>query len=84
MYDSLQIWRVCSADPVAGVYYPFNFALYKLPLAWVYQCVYVGGIGISASASRIQCNQFEKAQTVSVSESNVQTNYFNFDLIQGG
>ena len=49
----------------------------------MYQSTYLGGIGISASASRIKCNQFEKDQTVLVSESNVQTNYFNFDLIQG-
>ena len=49
----------------------------------MYQSIYLGGIGISASASRIKCNQFEKDQTILVSESNVQTNYFNFDLIQG-
>ena len=35
-YNSLQTLRVYSADPVAGVYYPFNFALYELPLA---QCI---------------------------------------------
>ena len=48
----------------AGVYYPWDFALYEVPLAWVYQCVYQSGVQISPEKKGVTCNRFERAQTL--------------------
>lgn len=84
IYNSMQTSRIYSSAAVGGVYYPLNFALYEIPLAWLYQCVFIGGMSISPTSTRIQCSQFEKAQTLEVAGSDLGKNYFNFDFVQGG
>jgi hypothetical protein len=72
-----------SASRVAGVYYPFSFALYEMPFAWVYQCSFLTGIEVSAQASRVRCMQFERAQTLTAAEK-LKGQPIDFTFVQGG
>ena len=83
IYNSMQLAQAYGSAPVAGVYYPFNFALYEIPLAWVYQCVYIGGFKINPSNPRMSCQQFEEAVSVT-DAARFPAPAFNFDVVQGG
>jgi hypothetical protein len=41
-----------------GVYFPFTFAMHEVPLAWIYQCSYIGGIQITSTPTKISCQQY--------------------------
>jgi hypothetical protein len=74
---------------IYGLYYPFAFALLDVPLAWVYQCTYLGGIAISAQAVAIGCNQYQGSKNVSDPSlsPNLAANpdaYLDFTLVRGG
>ena len=64
IYSTMQLTRAYGLVPAAGVYYPFSFALYEMPLAWVYQCIRMSGISIDPSSARIRCQQFEQGKTL--------------------
>ena len=70
---------------IYGLYYPFSFALLDVPLAWVYQCTFLGGIAISPQAVSIQCNQYQSSKNVSdPTLINLATNSIDFTLVRGG
>ena len=70
--------------PAAGVYYPFEFALFEVPLAWIYQCVRLGGLQIDQATTRITCNQYESAKSLATAASySSDQAAFNFDTVQG-
>jgi len=74
---------------IYGLYYPFAFALLDVPLSWVYQCTYLGGIAISAQAVAIGCNQYQGSKNVSDPSlsPNLAVNpdaYLDFTLVRGG
>jgi len=85
IYGNMQTTRNYGSAPMAGVYFPFSFALYEIPLAWLYQCVRLGGITIDTSASRIRCQQFEQSKSLDKAllypEGMVS---FHFDVVKGG
>ena len=62
LYLSMQPNRYNSS--VAAVYYPFMFALYEIPLAWIYQCTYLAGVEVNPSATTIQCVPYSQSQTL--------------------
>lgn len=85
VYRNMQATRVYGQAPVAGVYYPFSFALYEIPLAWVYQCVRVSGLSVDPSSARIRCQQFEQGKSLDKAllypEGRVS---FHFNVVKGG
>jgi hypothetical protein len=67
---------------VYSLYYPFTFALYEIPLAWIYQCSYIGGIKISsAQSSQINCQQYIDSKNISDVREGAG---FNFNLVRAG
>lgn len=50
----------------SSLHYPFTFALYEIPLAWVYQCSFLAGITVDPSLRTIPCPAYEQAQTLAV------------------
>lgn len=68
-------------EAVMGVYYPFTFALHEVPLAWIYQCSYIGGIKITESPTKISCMQYERSKNMSDVK---EGNSFDFNLVRAG
>ena len=87
IYNVMQQTQAYGSSPVVGVYYPFNFALYEIPLAWVYQCVYIGGFKINPTKARMSCQQYESAISLEDASQDrargVETK-FTFDTVKGG
>ena len=67
--------------PVYSLYYPFTFALYEVPLAWVYQCSYIGGILITPTPTLINCQQYEDSKNISDARDGMG---FNFNMVRAG
>ena len=63
------------------LYFPFTFALYEIPLAWLYQCSYIGGIQIASSLTRINCQQYVDSKNMSDVRDGAG---FNFNLVRAG
>jgi hypothetical protein len=69
-------------DAAMGLYFPFTFALYEVPLAWLYQCSYRAGVKIISSSVQINCKQYENSKNMSdVKEGDA---VFNFNLVRAG
>lgn len=68
-------------EAAMGVYFPFTFTLYEVPLAWVYQCSYIAGIRITSSPTKIGCQQYERSKNMSDVK---EGNSFNFNLVRAG
>ena len=64
IYSSMSAWGPYGQGPPAGVYFPWDFALYEVPMAWVYQCTYLSNIGILPQDSGISCTEFERWKTL--------------------
>ena len=64
-----------------SVYYPFTFALHEVPLAWIYQCSYIGGIKITDSPTKIGCMQYERSKNMSDVR---EGDSFNFNMVRAG
>jgi hypothetical protein len=69
-------------DTAMGLYYPFTFALYEVPLAWIYHCSYIGGIKITSTPTKISCQQYEYSKNVTeVRDGGVG---FDFNFVRAG
>ena len=67
----------------ASVYYPFMFALHEIPLAWVYQCMYLAGVSVDATTTHITCQQYEMGVNLA-DASTYPSGSFNFNFVRGG
>jgi hypothetical protein len=81
LYDSMQSVKY-GQDAAMGVYYPFTFALYEIPLAWIYQCSYIGGIKVTSSPIKISCQQYENSKNMS--DARDGSAGFNFNFVRAG
>ena len=68
-------------EAAMGVYYPFTFALYEVPLAWLYQCSFISGTRIAATSNKISCQQYESSKNMSDVREGAG---FNFNLVRAG
>lgn len=85
IYSNMQSMRTYGQAPAAGVYYPFSFALYEMPLAWVYQCVRVSGLSVDPSSARIRCQQFEQGKSLDKALLYPEgLGSFSFSVVKGG
>jgi hypothetical protein len=84
IYSNMQSSSVYGATKIAGLYYPFSFALYEIPLAWVYQCVRLGGIRINPATAKISCQQFEQGKTLEKAWDYPEKLPFKFNVVTGG
>ena len=80
IHESMQAARYGS-DPAYGLYYPFTFALYEIPLAWVYQCGYMSALRVDPASTSITCANYENSKS---KDELRQTKHFNFNLIRAG
>jgi hypothetical protein len=61
-----------------GLYYSFAFALYEVPLAWIYQCSYLAGVKLDPANLKQACPYFENAKNMS----GVRSTTLDFNLIR--
>jgi hypothetical protein len=68
------------SSPV-GIYYPFEFVLYEVPIGWIHQCIRVGGLFVNSDSRKIICRQQENSKTLTrfndISKSNQENNDFD-------
>ena len=84
IYSNMQLPGTYGATQVAGVYYPFSFALYEIPLAWVYQCMRIGGLSINPTNSKISCQQFAQGKSLDKALEYPENLPFKFSMVMGG
>jgi hypothetical protein len=84
IYGNMQLSSTYPSTPIVGVYYPFSFALYEIPLAWVYQCLRLGGMRINPTSGRISCQQFEQGKTLEKAWEYPEKLPFKFNVVTGG
>ena len=88
IYTSMNDWGPYGAGTPVGVYFPWDFVLYEVPLAWVYQCTYVAGLVILPQDTGISCAQSDQALTLDQAETiqakAPQFRTTDFGLVQGG
>ena len=64
-YNSMQSVKY-GQDAAMGVYYQFTFALFEIPLAWIYQFSCIGGIKVTSSPIKISCQQYAPPTVLTV------------------
>ena len=73
VYQFMQRQR-CGAAATSSVHYPFAFALFEVPLAWVYQCLYLATAAFS-------CPTYDDSYTFA--ETLGQAPFQQFDFTHG-
>ena len=74
--------------PASSVYFPFDFALYEIPLAWIYQCVYVAGVVLGGTTTTITCQKYEDGKSLAEAslqaDTSVSGQAFDFTVVRAG
>ena len=74
--------------PSVSVHYPFEFALYEIPLAWLYQCAYLSGVTIDPAVRTIACQTHANGKSLSevLQMPNTESSglSFDFDVVRAG
>ena len=79
LHSSMQAAKY--STPAMGLYYPFAFALYEVPLAWVYQCSFLAGMKVDPTSLRQSCPYFENAKNMGDIRSSTT---LDFNFIRAG
>ena len=77
VYQSMQRPRY-GAAAAASVYYPFTFALFEVPLAWMYHYSYLAGLVLNPSSTPFSCPTYDDSYTLA--ETLGQGPFQQFDL----
>ena len=87
LYGYLQSPQRYTGQAVS-VHYPFNFALFEVPLVWLYQCSFLAGIAIDPSAATIPCQKFASSKSLrdvlQLPDTQDSGQAFDFDLVHAG
>ena len=74
--------------PAVSLHYPFEFALYEVPLAWVYQCAYLAGVRVDPGATTVVCQNYANGMTLQEARNLPLTQdsslAFDFDIVRAG
>ena len=80
VYQSMQRPQYGSA-PTSSVYYPFAFALFEVPLAWVYQCLYLAGMVLDPTTTAFSCPAYDDSYTLAETLGQAPFQQFDFTRV---
>ena len=72
------------AAATSFVYYPFAFALFEVPLASVYQCLYLAGVVLDPTTTAFSCPAYDASYTLAETLGQAPFQQFDFTRVLAG
>ena len=83
VYQSMQRPQY-GAAATSFVYYPFAFALFEVPLASVYQCLYLAGVVLDPTTTAFSCPAYDASYTLAETLGQAPFQQFDFTRVLAG